>query len=387
MPGVVDTKYKIFTQGNNVHGSSSRQNKYTLDGLSTDNPWNVISSTDLPVDSPVPQEVQVTTAGISTHKGDAPGAIFNFVTKSGGNDFHGGANLYCPDKNTRASNITDELRTAGLATGGGVDRYRDTGVLLGGPIVKNRAWFFGNYRRNDYDESKPDFRAPLTNRDNQLFTKGSVQASANNKVEVGVAYRKYRNFPYTATASFRNSADARTWMAVEKEQWFINPGWTSVLGSATTLEVHGSSGIYKLLAANPNNDGSTSYRDLATSIVSGGDFHAAGDNRRNRHQVKADVSHFRDNWAGGSHTFRTGYQWESTPMYGERFYQGARGPDDLVGCNDNCLSQTPDTAHLLFNGEPFQVELYNSPLTTRLNVRKWHAYVQDQFVIADRVRH
>ena len=29
--------------------------------------------------------------------------------------------------------------------------------------------------------------------------------------------------------------------------------------------------------------------------------------------------------------------------------------------------------------------MYNSPLTTRLNVRKWHAYVQDQFVIADRV--
>ena len=103
------------------------------------------------------------------------------------------------------------------------------GVLLGGPIVKNRIWFFGNYRRNDYDDKQPDFRAPLTNRDNQLFTKGSFQVSPNNKLEAGILYRRYRNFPCIATASFRNSADARTWMAVEKEQWFINPGWTSVL--------------------------------------------------------------------------------------------------------------------------------------------------------------
>ena len=382
MPGVVDTKYD-FAQGNNVHGSSARQNKYTLDGLSTDDPWNIISSTDLAVDAL--QEVQITTAGISAEYGDASGAIFNFVTKSGGNEFHGGANFYYQDENTRSSNVSDELRAQGLTRGLGVDENRDAGVLLGGPIVRNRAWFFGNYRHVKFVETKPDFREELTTGDHQLFGKGTFQINEPNKAEVGLHYRNYRNFPYTSTASFRNSDDARTWMAVEKEQWFVNPAWTSVIGKATTLDVRASFGIYALLATNPNNDGSTAYRDLATGVVSGGDFHAAGDNRRNRHQIKADLTHFLDNWAGGSHTIKTGLAWEITPMWGERFYQGARGPDELAGCTEACISQTPDTAQLLFNNAPFQVELYNGPVTTRLQMDKWHFYVQDQWVVADRV--
>lgn len=382
MPGVVDTKYD-FTQGNNVHGSSSRQNKYAMDGMGTDDPWNVTSSTDLAVDSI--QEVQITTAGISAEYGDASGGVFNFVTKSGGNEFHGGMNFFYQDDNTRSSNVTDELRAQGLTRGVGVDQNRDSSMLLGGPVVRNRVWFFANYRRVEYDESKPDFRAPLTNRDNQFFTKETVQVTPGNKAEVSLHYRKYRNFPYTATASFRNSEDERTWMAVEKEQWYVNPSWTSVLNNSTTLEARGSFGVFALLAANPNNDGSPAYRDLATSVVSGGDFHAAGDNRRNRHQAKVDLSHFRNDRLRGNHTFKGGFMYQVTPMWGERFYQGARGPNELAGCTDACVSATPDTAHLLFNGAPFQVELYNGPVTTRLEMEKWHAYVQDQWVLRDRL--
>ena len=382
MPGVVDTKYD-FTQGNNVHGSSSRQNKYAMDGMGTDDPWNVTSSTDLAVDSI--QEVQITTAGISAEYGDASGGVFNFVTKSGSNDFHGGVNLFYQDDNTRSSNVTDELRNQGLTRGVGVDKNRDSSALLGGPIMRNRFWFFGNYRRVEYDESKPDFRSALTNRDHQVFTKQTVQVTPSNKAEVSIHYRKYRNFPYTATASFRNSEDSRTWMAVEKQQWYINPTWTAVLGPTTTLEARGSFGVFELLATNPNNDGSPAYRDLATSVVSGGDFHAAGDNRRNRHQAKIDLSHFLSERGAGNHTFKGGFMYQVTPMWGERFYQGARGPNELAGCTDGCVSDTPDTAHLLFNGAPFQVELYNGPVTTRLEMQKWHAYVQDQWVVRNRL--
>ena len=100
----------IMPRGRHEDTTSRRETMFTgrrpgrtitrLMGLSTDDPWNVISSTDLPVDSL--QEVQITTAGISAEDGDAPGAIFNFVTKSGGNEFHGGANLYYQNENTRS---------------------------------------------------------------------------------------------------------------------------------------------------------------------------------------------------------------------------------------------------------------------------------------------
>jgi hypothetical protein len=164
----------------------------------------------------------------------------------------------------------------------------------------------------------------------------------------------------------------------------FNPRWTTVVSENTLFEALGSAMIYKIVATNPTNDGSTLYQDQATGIVTGGDTHAAGDNRRNRHQVKADLTHFRQGF-GGTHNFKTGFLWQTTPVYQDTFVQGARGPNELVGCSERCISQTPDTLHLLFNNAPFRVRLYNSPARQNFGMRKWNAYLQDQFVIQERV--
>ena len=68
-----------------------------------------------------------------------------------------------------------------------------------------------------------------------------------------------------------------------------------MLGNATVLEVRGSSNIFKLLAADPNNVGDPAYVDVATGIITGGSDQLFGDNRGNRHQVKADISRYADN--------------------------------------------------------------------------------------------
>ena len=377
LPGIVDAHYD-FAPSNNVHGSTVRQNTYRIDGISSDDSLNSTTATDLPVDAL--QEVQVTTAGITAEFGDASGAVFNYITKSGGNEFHGGLNFYYQGENTQSSNLSDEMREQGLTSSGGVEKKNDYGVLLGGPIKRNKAWFFANYRYLDLTERKPDFRAALGTSDHTLFAKGTVQLSTSNKIEAAFHLRDYLNFPYTAVSSFRNSEDDRTWMGVSRKNYIVTPSWTSVINENTFLEVRGSISIFKLLATNPNNDGSTAYVDLDTGIISGGDIHAAGDNRRNRHQIKADLSHFKGNWLGGSHNLKGGFGWEILPLMEENFYQGARGPEELAGCSESCISATPDTAHLLFNGAPFQVQLYNSPILQRYQVRKWSAYAQDQWV-------
>ena len=382
MPGVTDARY-YFAPVNNVHGGTTRQNVYSLDGINTDDPLQSVTSMMLPVDAF--QEVQMNTAGISAEFGDASGAVFNFVTKSGANDFHGGANTYYQGKNTQSNNLSDDLRRQGLTVGGGFEHLYDSGVLLGGPIKRNKIWFFGNYRYTNLAERKPDFREPLTTTDGQVFAKGTVQVAPAHKAEGSFYYRDYLNFPYTETASFRNSDDARTWMGMNKKNYLFNPSWTSTLSSDTLVEARGSISIYQIYASNPNNDGSPAYQDVATGIVSGGDFHPVGDNRRNRYQVKADLSHFAGNWPGGSHNLKTGFAWEITPIREERFYQGARGPNELTGCSERCISATPDTVHLLSNERPFRVQLWNTPTHIFLENRKWNAYLQDQWVLRDRV--
>lgn len=76
----LDGRYD-FSPVNNVHGSTLRQNVYSLDGVNTDDPITNATVTLLPPDAF--QEVQVTTPGISAEFGDASGGVFNYITKSG----------------------------------------------------------------------------------------------------------------------------------------------------------------------------------------------------------------------------------------------------------------------------------------------------------------
>jgi outer membrane receptor protein involved in Fe transport len=382
MPGVTDGRYD-FSPVNNVHGSTLRQNVYSLDGVNTDDPITNATVTLLPPDAF--QEVQVTTAGISAEFGDASGGVFNYITKSGGNTFSGGVNYYYQGRNLESDNLSSEVKATGLTAPAGFEHIHDAGGLLGGPLKRNRVWFFANYRYMDAAETRSDFAAPLTTEDTMAFVKSTVQVASQHKAEVSYYYRDFGNFPYTAVASFRNSGDPRVWMGVEKKTHIIIPRWTSVLSDRAMLEVRANSSLFQLAATNPNNDGSTAYIDSATGIFFGGDQHTFGDNRRDRHRVKADFSYFREQFLGGAHNFKAGVDWGYDPVFQERLFQGARGDNELFGCSSSCISDTPDTWHVLFNNEPFRVRLWNAPRLTYAEIKRWAGYVQDQWVIGDRV--
>ncbi len=382
MPGVTNANYD-FAPVNNVHGSTARQNQYALDGVNTNDPVTNTTSTVLPPD--VFQEVQVTTAGISAEFGDASGGVFNYVTKSGGDTFSGGGNVFYQGKRLESDNVSDALRAAGIRTSTAFEHLADAGGMLGGPVKRGRAWFFGNYRYLDMSERRPDFSAPLDTTDQTYFAKGTAIVTTANRFEMLFYARAYLNFPYTAVATFANSGDPRVWTGVEKNNYIIAPSWQAVLSDRTLLNVKASSTTFQLLATNPNNDGSPMYLDAATGVFTGGDQHNFGDNRRNRHGVKVDLSHYRDNWLAGSHNFKVGFDWGIEPTYAERFVQGARGPGELVGCSERCLSQTPDTEHRLFNGDPFRVRLWNGPILQAQENRTMSAYLQDQWVVKDRL--
>jgi outer membrane receptor protein involved in Fe transport len=93
------------------------------------------------------QEFQVNQNGFSAEFGRAGGAVINVVTKSGTNDFHGGAFLYFRDE---ALNANDPIVKANQFRAGQPNRraklqIKQFGARLGGPISKNRAFFFFTY--------------------------------------------------------------------------------------------------------------------------------------------------------------------------------------------------------------------------------------------------
>jgi Carboxypeptidase regulatory-like domain/TonB dependent receptor len=106
------------------------------------------------------QEFRVINSSYSTEFGRAVGGIVNIITKSGTNDFHGSAYEYFRNDKLDAGSI---LASPDLTTCSGPSdptckklnklRQNQFGFTLGGPIIKNRTFFFGNYEGQRRRES------------------------------------------------------------------------------------------------------------------------------------------------------------------------------------------------------------------------------------------
>src|SRR5687767_10829282 len=90
-------------------------------------------------------EVQVTVAG-GMGEVDRGGPAFNIIPKSGGNNFSGTAFFSTAGEWSQSSNLDDDLRRIGITEPPGLIKNWDTNFSMGGPIKRDRVWFFNNVR-------------------------------------------------------------------------------------------------------------------------------------------------------------------------------------------------------------------------------------------------
>ncbi len=136
------------TRSGAVNGVRSDQSNVTLDGIGVNdqnNGYAFTSVLNVPPDSV--EEFRVTTANANADSGYSSGAQVALVTKSGTNAFHGSAYEY--NRNTIFSANDPFLKGSQLDNGEANVApkllYNVFGVAVGGPIVKNRLFFFANY--------------------------------------------------------------------------------------------------------------------------------------------------------------------------------------------------------------------------------------------------
>jgi hypothetical protein len=116
---------------------------YTLDGAVHNDPQN---SGGLPLPFPdALQEFRVTTSGLSAQSGMHSAASVNAVTKSGTNRFSGNAFEFVRDKRFNATNPFAGIGPDGKRRDDGLKRNQFGGTL-GGPIVRDRWFFFAGYQ-------------------------------------------------------------------------------------------------------------------------------------------------------------------------------------------------------------------------------------------------
>ena len=103
------------------------------------------------------QEFQVNQNGFSAEFGRSGGAVINVVTKSGTNDFHGGVFEYFRDESLNANTTANKTSQAqrGLLNKRTPQQINQFGGRIGGPIVRNRAFFFFTYDGQRQSLSNP----------------------------------------------------------------------------------------------------------------------------------------------------------------------------------------------------------------------------------------
>jgi outer membrane receptor protein involved in Fe transport len=159
-----------------VAGSSGPENNYILDGVTTTDPAFGGGGANLPFE--FVQEVEIKTGGYGADQGLSTGGVFNVITKSGGNEFHGDVFAYYGAKSFVRE--TKNFPFVGLAPNGFSEV--DAGFDIGGPIIKNKLTFFAafnpQFRNNNY--LTQTFRNDVENDIKTPFYAGKLTWSINN---------------------------------------------------------------------------------------------------------------------------------------------------------------------------------------------------------------
>ncbi len=133
----------------NVNGVSRLQNNTKLDGASVVYPWLPTNTAYVPSSEAI-SEVSIVTNSHNAEQGLAGGAAINVVIKSGTNRFRGTAWGYNTDYDLRARNF---FLTANTPKPDGY--LNQFGGNIGGPIVKNKLFFFANSERTKRENIAP----------------------------------------------------------------------------------------------------------------------------------------------------------------------------------------------------------------------------------------
>jgi outer membrane receptor protein involved in Fe transport len=218
------------TYGVSINGATSPENGYVVDGLATNDAAFGVNASPLSVE--FVQDVNIITGGYMPEYGRATGGVINAVTKSGSNEFHGTVfGNWTPGalEGARAPILSAGSVIAGQNS---LANLGDLGATLGGPILKDKLWFFAgvapSLTRYQHVRSLNAFEA--------------VQDAAGKWTAVTdeeTGFTKYQAIPGTSRTYF---ADQRTVQVMGKLTYLVNQDHNVSLSINTSPTTTGGAG-------------------------------------------------------------------------------------------------------------------------------------------------
>jgi len=308
-----------------AYSGASNENVFLVNGVNATNPRGSSFGTLVHVNYNAVEEVRVVALGSKAEYGSFSGAAIDVLTKSGSNAFHGSAAIYFEPVHWRTSNQPADNATYGttylwvaktnpdspanVLYGGQPEHNYEGNVTFGGPIIKDRLWFFGafDYLNNAGTTARWDVVGH--NWERYADIKVSAEPLKNNR-----AWISYHN----------EGANADSW------SWGLQPQWDTTmtygraqqnntvsaqwqwLPSSTTILTAKYMGFETndtphLPSGGPANPGYINWWKWASYGV-GGSFPYIEGWHSNRQTIQADVSHYAENFLG-EHDLKFGAQW------------------------------------------------------------------------------
>jgi hypothetical protein len=326
------------------------------------------------------EEFQVGGAG-SDASNFSGGASMSISVKSGGDRFSGNWYSDYESDATISDNVPDNLRQANtpddngyfvrnaLTRGNPIDQQYDINANVGGPIWKQKAWFFYSYRLNNQFKQVLGFDELAQSKLSNKYTfKGTFQVGRNNQI-IGFLNKREKlqdkrglgpNTPLSA-AQYQSSRNY---------PWKFE--WTSILGGRAFLDVMYAN-WYNFFPLRPTRDfglydgpWGPGRIDTATSqFFDGGANSSYQDQKRYKPQVYATLAYFKEGWQG-SHDFKMGFDWKRDRR--------------------NLFNDQPfDIFYRDTNGAVNQVDLYNTPTSPTNDVVYNAAWISDTWKVAQRL--
>jgi hypothetical protein len=174
--GPYSSVYGIQGQENNIkEGVNTTQSVYNFGGG------------DAP-DFNSMEEVQVVVLNATAETAN-PGVTLNMIVKSGGNQFHGRYEGTGESSALQSTNLTPALQALGVTTGNSINNYESASADLGGPLKKDKLWFYGAYNFQHSSQNALNFinlatgqSQPVLGHMQNMTGKGTYQISPKYKL-------------------------------------------------------------------------------------------------------------------------------------------------------------------------------------------------------------
>ena len=349
---------------NVAFGGAQSSNALLMDGVDvsdpeTGTPWSFFNYNWV-------EQVQVVSLGANAEYGEFTGVAANSIIRSGSNRFTGLGEYQLERKNWLANNTTSlSADLQKTFTPREIKSYWDSTAQVGGPIAKDKLFFFSGLQYFNRQDRPAGYTGNFqSEKDPRIINKLTWAASQNVRAEGFVEWDKFDVEGRGASAT-RPTTEVTALEPSPEVNWNVNVTWT--INSKTMFNVR-NGGFWGYFPVEPTppqtRSGPFPHFDSETGLYSV-NVPYFGRFDRVRNVTAATLTRYADHFAGKSHEFKFGAEFEHSKIRNESGYPGGRYYYD-------------------YGGDPYLVFLWDGYITDA-KANRASVYAQDTWTVNDRL--